>query len=36
MEILLALAAAVLYGVSDFSGGFLTRRAHVSVAFLLS
>jgi hypothetical protein len=36
METLLALAAAVSYGVSDFSGGFLTRRAQVFVAFLLS
>ena len=26
MEILLALAAAVAYGVSDFAGGVLTRR----------
>jgi integrase len=33
MEILLALAAAVSYGVSDFAGG-LTRRAHVFVVFL--
>ena len=31
MEILLALAAAVSYGVSDFAGGVLTRRAHVFV-----
>ena len=31
MEILLALAAAVAYGVSDFAGGVLTRRAHVFV-----
>jgi hypothetical protein len=36
MEILLALAAAVSYGVSDFAGGVLTRRAHVFVVFLLS
>jgi replicative DNA helicase len=36
MEILLALAAAVAYGVSDFAGGVLTRRAHVFVVFLLS
>jgi hypothetical protein len=34
MEILLALAAAVSYGVSDFAGGVLTRRAHVFVVFL--
>jgi hypothetical protein len=36
MEILLALAAAVSHGVSDFAGGVLTRRAHVFVVFLLS
>jgi hypothetical protein len=36
MEILLALAAGVSYGVSDSSDGFLTRRARVFVAFLLS
>jgi hypothetical protein len=36
MEILLALAAAVSYGVSDFAGGVRTRRAHVFVVFLLS
>jgi hypothetical protein len=36
MEILLALAAAVSYGVSDFAGGVLTRPAHVFVVFLLS
>jgi hypothetical protein len=36
MEILLALAAAVAYGVSDFAGGVLIRRAHVFVVFLLS
>lgn len=36
MEILLALGAAVAYGVSDFAGGVLTRRAHVLVVFLLS
>jgi hypothetical protein len=36
MEILLALAPAVSYGVSDFAGGVLTRRAHVFVVFLLS
>jgi hypothetical protein len=35
MEILLALAAAVSYGVSDFAGGVLTRRAHVFVVFQL-
>lgn len=36
MEILLALGAAVSYGVSDFTGGLLTRRAHVLVVLLLS
>jgi drug/metabolite transporter (DMT)-like permease len=36
MEILLALAAAVSYGVSDFAGDVLTRPAHVLVVFLLS
>jgi drug/metabolite transporter (DMT)-like permease len=36
VEILLAMAAAVAYGVSDFAGGVLTRRAHVFVVFLLS
>jgi hypothetical protein len=36
MEILLALAATVSYGVSDFAGGVLTRRAHVLVVLLLS
>jgi drug/metabolite transporter (DMT)-like permease len=36
VEIILALAAAVSYGVSDFAGGVLTRRAHVFVVFLLS
>ena len=36
MELLLALAAAVSYGVSDFAGGVLTRRAHVFVVLLLS
>ena len=36
MEILLAMAAAVMYGVSDFAGGVMTRRAHVFVVFLLS
>jgi drug/metabolite transporter (DMT)-like permease len=36
MEILLAMAAAGSYGVSGFTGGVLTRRAHVFVVFLLS
>jgi len=36
MEIVLALGAAVSYGVSDFVGGILTRRMQVFVVFLLS
>jgi drug/metabolite transporter (DMT)-like permease len=36
MEIVLALGAATAYGVSDFTGGILTRRAHVFVVSLLS
>ena len=36
MDLLLALGAAASYGVSDFTGGVLTRRAHVLVVFLLS
>jgi hypothetical protein len=36
MEILLALAAAVSYGVSDFAGGVLTRRAPVFVVALVA
>jgi drug/metabolite transporter (DMT)-like permease len=36
VEVLLALAAAVSYGVSDFAGGVLARRVHVLVVFLLS
>ncbi len=36
MEIVLAIGAAVSYGVSDFTGGVLTRRAHVLVVFPLS
>jgi hypothetical protein len=36
MEILLALAAAVSYGVSDFAGGVLTRRADVFVVALVA
>jgi drug/metabolite transporter (DMT)-like permease len=36
VEILLAIAAAASYGVSDFAGGVLTRRANVLVVFLLS
>lgn len=36
MEFLLALGAALSYGVSDFGGGILSRKAHVFVVFLLS
>lgn len=36
MEVLLALGAALSYGMSDFAGGSLTRRTHVLVVFLLS
>jgi drug/metabolite transporter (DMT)-like permease len=36
VEILLAIAAAAAYGVSDFGGGALTRRANALVVFLLS
>jgi drug/metabolite transporter (DMT)-like permease len=36
MEVVLAVAAAMSYGVSDFVGGVLTRRAHVFAVFLLS
>jgi drug/metabolite transporter (DMT)-like permease len=36
VEILLTMGAAVAYGVSDYTGGVLTRRAHVFVVFLLS
>lgn len=36
MEILLAIGAAVTYGVSDFTGGALTRRGDVVVVILLS
>ncbi|HEX6682538.1 MAG TPA: hypothetical protein VF062_07060, partial [Candidatus Limnocylindrales bacterium] len=36
MEIVLALGAAASYGLSDFVGGVLTRRAHVLTVSLLS
>lgn len=36
MEIVLALGAAASYGLSDFGGGVLTRRAHVLAVSLLS
>ncbi len=36
MEILLALSSAIAYGASDFTGGILTRRAHVFTVILLS
>jgi drug/metabolite transporter (DMT)-like permease len=36
MEIVLALGSAVAYGVSDFTGGVLSKRAHVFTVILLS
>jgi drug/metabolite transporter (DMT)-like permease len=36
MEIVLALGSAIAYGVSDFTGGVLTKRAHVFTVVLLS
>ena len=36
MEIVLALGSAIAYGVSDFTGGVLTKRAHVFNVILLS
>jgi drug/metabolite transporter (DMT)-like permease len=36
MEIVLAIAAAFAYGISDFGGGVLTKRMHVLVVFFLS
>lgn len=36
MEIILALGSAIAYGVSDFTGGVLTKRAHVLNVILLS
>lgn len=36
MEIVLALGSAIAYGVSDFTGGVLSKRAHVFTVILLS
>jgi uncharacterized membrane protein len=36
VEIILAIAAAASYGVSDFTGGVLTQSANAIVVFLLS
>jgi drug/metabolite transporter (DMT)-like permease len=36
MEIVLALGSALAYGVSDFTGGVLSKRAHVFTVILLS
>ena len=36
MEIVLALGSAIAYGLSDFTGGVLTRRAHVFTVIFLS
>jgi drug/metabolite transporter (DMT)-like permease len=36
MEIVLALGSALAYGVSDFTGGVLTKRVHVFTVILLS
>lgn len=36
MEIVLALGSAIAYGASDFTGGVLTKRAHVLTVILLS
>jgi drug/metabolite transporter (DMT)-like permease len=36
MEIVLALGSAIAYGVSDFTGGVLAKRAHVFNVILLS
>jgi drug/metabolite transporter (DMT)-like permease len=36
MEIVLALGSAFAYGASDFTGGVLTKRAHVFTVVLLS
>jgi drug/metabolite transporter (DMT)-like permease len=36
MAVLLAIASAIAYGVSDFTGGLLSRRAHVFSVVLLS
>jgi drug/metabolite transporter (DMT)-like permease len=36
MEIVLALGSAIAYGVSDFTGGVLTKRAHVFAVILIA
>ena len=36
MNALLALAASVLWGSSDFGGGLMSRRLHPSAAVLIS
>ena len=36
MEIVLALGSAIAYGVADFGGGVLSKRAHVFTVILLS
>ncbi len=36
MEIVLAIASAFAYGISDFGGGVLSKRMHVFVVFLIS
>jgi drug/metabolite transporter (DMT)-like permease len=36
MEIALALGSAIAYGISDFTGGVLSKRAHVLTVVLLS
>ncbi|MGH2775690.1 MAG: EamA family transporter [Actinomycetota bacterium] len=36
MEIVLALGSALAYGVSDFTGGVLTKKTHVFTVILLS
>src|ERR671919_1806469 len=36
MEIVLALGSAIAYGVADFGGGVLSKKAHVFTVILLS
>ena len=36
MEIVLALGSAIAYGVADFGGGILSKKAHVFTVILLS
>ncbi len=36
MEIVLALGSALAYGISDFTGGVLSKRAHVFTVILVS